>query len=60
MKTGSTLAILVFMIIAIAHLLRMVYGVNMLIGNWNVPMWLSLLGIVGPAAIAWLLWRENH
>ena len=60
MKTGSKLAFLVFMIVATAHLLRVVFGVSLMVGDWTVPQWVSVLGVVGPGAIAWLLWRESR
>ena len=60
MKIGSKLAIIVFSFIAIAHLLRVVYGVSLTIGTWDAPMWVSILGVIGPGAIAWLLWKESR
>jgi len=60
MKTGSKLAIAVFGIVAILHLLRLVYATDMTIGSWNVPMWVSVLGAIGPGAIAIMLWREGR
>lgn len=59
MKTGTTLAIAVFTVVAIAHLLRLVYAIDVSIGDWNAPMWVSVPGFIGPAAIAALLWRES-
>jgi len=59
MKTGSKLAIAVFSIVAIFHLLRIVYAADLIIGTWNAPMWVSVLGIIGPSVIAILLWRES-
>ena len=59
MKTGTKLAIAVFSIVAIAHLLRIVYAVNVSIGTWNAPMWVSVLGVIVPSAIAWMLFRES-
>lgn len=58
MKTGSRLAFLVFIVVAIAHLLRLVFGVDVLIGTWPAPLWLSVLGVAIPGLIAWMLWRE--
>ncbi len=58
MKIGSKLAITVFSIVAIAHLLRLVYAVDVTIGSWDAPMWVSVLGVIGPGAIAGMLWRE--
>jgi len=59
MKTGSKLAIIVFSIVATAHLLRLLFAVSLTIGNWSVPQGLSVLGFVGPGTIAWMLWRES-
>lgn len=59
MKTGSKLAIAVFGVVAFAHLLRIVYAVDVTIGSWNAPMLVSVLGVIGPGAIATLLWRES-
>ena len=28
-------------------------------GETNVPQWISLFGVVVPALVAWLLWRES-
>ncbi len=60
MKTGSMLAILLFILVAIAHLLRVVYGVDVTVGEWNVPQWVSVVGVIVPTAIAVLLWRERQ
>ncbi len=59
MKIGSKLAIIVFSIVATLHLLRMVFGVSLTIDSWLVPQWVSVLGVVGPGVIAWLLLKES-
>jgi hypothetical protein len=59
MKIGSKLAIIVFSIVAVAHLMRLLLDINLTIGNWIAPLWVSGLGVVGPGLIAWLLWRES-
>ena len=59
MKIGSKIAIIFFGIVAIGHLLRMVFAVNLTFGDWNAPMWVSVLGVIGPGIIAVLLWRES-
>lgn len=60
MKIGSKLAILLFLAVALAHLLRLLFGLEVTVGEWNVQQWVSALGVVVPALIAWLLWRENN
>ena len=59
MKTGSRLAILLFVLVAIAHLLRLLYGMDVTVDEWIVPQWASVLGVIVPAAIAALLWKES-
>lgn len=59
MKLGSKLAIILFIVVAIAHLLRIVYSADLILGSWNAPMWVSVLGAVGPGVIAYLLWKES-
>lgn len=60
MKPGSMLAILLFALVAIAHLLRLVNGLDVTVGGWSVPQWVSVGGVIVPAAIAYLLWRESR
>ena len=59
METGSKLGILVFSIVAIAHLLRLIGGIDVTVGNWDVPQWVSLPGIIVPGLIAAMLWKES-
>ena len=45
---------IVFGVVAVAHLLRVVNGWALELGPWSVPMWLSWVGSIGPAALsAW-------
>jgi hypothetical protein len=58
MKLSSQLAILVFCLVALAHFLRLVFQVEILIGGETVPLWASVIGVVVPGALAVGLWRE--
>lgn len=59
MKTGTLLAIIVFVLVAFAHLGRLIDRTEILVGTTAVPQWVSVLGVVVPGLIAWLLWRES-
>ena len=59
MKTGSKLAIVLFVLSAIGHLLRLIVGVPMTVGEWGVPHWISAFGVIVPAIVAYLLWKEG-
>jgi hypothetical protein len=58
MKPASLLAVLVFSLVAIAHLLRLVFQTEVLVGGAIIPMWVSFLGLIVPGALAVALWRE--
>jgi hypothetical protein len=59
MKTGSLLAVIVFVLVAVAHLLRVVSGTEVVVGGVDIPQWVSVLGVIVPGLIAWLLWKES-
>ena len=59
MKTGSKLAIILFTLVAIGHLLRLIGGFPMSVGDWGVPQWFSVFGVVVPGLVAYLLWKEG-
>jgi hypothetical protein len=60
MKTGSLLAIIVFTIVAVAHLLRLVDGTQIVVGSTTIPVWVSFVGVLVPGLIAFLLWKETR
>ena len=59
MKLGSLLAMIFLTIVAFLHLLRLIFGVAFIVGDVAIPMWPSILAIIGPGIIAFLLWKEK-
>ena len=59
MKTGTVLAIIVFIVVAVGHLYRMVSGTEVSINGDIVPQWISVPGVLIPGLIAWVLWKES-
>jgi len=44
----------VFGIVAILHLVRVVLGWDFVLGPWSLPMYISILGTIGPGLLsAW-------
>ncbi|MBI4449544.1 hypothetical protein HY634_00635 [Candidatus Uhrbacteria bacterium] len=43
----------IFLIIAVLHLLRILYRWSAAIGGWSVPMWLSWVALIVAAYLAW-------
>jgi len=59
MKPGSFLAIVLLALVALAHVLRLIMGVEAVVGGMAVPMWVSGIGVAVPTLVAGLLWRES-
>jgi Na+/proline symporter len=60
MKPASFLAVLLLALIAIAHLLRLVFRVEVTVDGVSIPLWASVIACVVPALIALMLWRESR
>jgi len=60
MKPGTVLSVVVFVLVALAHVLRLALQVPVTVGPTEVPLWTSGAGVVVPLALAWLLAREGR
>ena len=60
MKPASLIAVILFSLVAIAHLLRLALQIEVTAAGAVVPMWVSVLGVLVPAGIAVMLWREQR
>lgn len=58
MKPFTRIAVALFALIALAHLLRMFAGWEVMIAGYVTPVWLSLVGLVVAAGLAVMVWRE--
>lgn len=58
-KPFTFLAILVFALVALVHLLRFVFGWEVIISGFAVPMWASILGLLVAGGLAAGLWWES-
>jgi len=58
MKPASLLAAVIFFLVAAAHLLRLVFQTEVLVAGTVIPMWVSVVGIIVPSALAVALLRE--
>ena len=59
MKPATGITIVLLILISIAHLLRLVFQVEIVANGMTIPMWASILGCIVPAALAVMVWREN-
>ncbi len=60
MKRFTMLAVVVFTVVAIAQLVRVVLGWEVVINGWIIPPWVSLVACVIAALLAAMVWRENR
>jgi hypothetical protein len=60
MKPFTTIAIIVFSLIAFMHLLRLLFVWEVSINGMIAPVWLSLLGFMISSGLALMLWRESR
>ena len=60
MKPAALVATLLFSVVAVLHLLRLLFQMEVTVAGTAIPMWPSMLGVLGPAALAVWLWREQR
>jgi hypothetical protein len=60
MKPVTNLAIAIFILIAVMHLMRLVFGWEVTLNALVIPMWVSVLGLLIAGALAYFLWREAY
>lgn len=60
MKPAAFVTILFLGLVALAHLARLVLGVEVTAGTASVPMWASWVALVFTGGLAFALWQETH
>lgn len=60
MKPFTNVAIAIFILIAVLHLLRLIYGWEVTLNSVVIPMWVSVMGLLIPGVLAYFLWREAY
>ena len=58
-KPFTTVTVGVLAVVAIAHALRLIFGLTVALGGAEVAMWVSTVALVVAAALAIGTWREN-
>lgn len=49
-----------FSLVALAHLLRIIYGMSIQVEEYAVPMFVSWMGLILPAVLAFWAFRINR
>ena len=58
MKPFTTIAVALFTLIALVHLLRLFTGWEVVVVGYVVPVWFSLPGLIIAGGLAVMVWRE--
>lgn len=58
MKPFTTIAVILFSLIALLQLLRVILGWEVTVNGMIIPVWASGIAFVVAAALAVMLWRE--
>lgn len=48
----------IFALVALLHILRLILGLEATIGDWDIPLWASVLGIIVGGFLAYLNWSQ--
>ena len=58
MKPFTTIAVALFALIALVHLLRLFAGWEVVVTGFVIPVWWSAIGLVIAGGLALMVWRE--
>jgi hypothetical protein len=56
----TTLAAIIFAVIALLHLYRLFTHFQIIAGSHTIPMWVSYFGVLIPGVLALMLFRESR
>ena len=59
MKPFTKIAAVLLALVSLLHLLRVILNVDLMVGNSEVPMWVSVMGFIIPLLLSIGLWRES-
>lgn len=60
MKPAALVAVLFLSVVALLHVMRLIFQVQITVGSTEIPMWASVLAVIGPGALAVWLWKEQR
>ena len=60
MKPFTAIAVAVFTLMAVIHVIRLIVGWEVIVAGFVIPVWWSALGMVVAGGLALMVWREAH
>jgi hypothetical protein len=58
LKPISIVAVVIFSLVALVHLVRIALGWEVTVNGISIPMWASVIACAVSAALAFMLWRQ--
>ena len=59
MKTFTKISALLLAVVAVFHLLRVIFDIEVIVDQMSMPMWVSTVGFIIPAILSIGLWKES-
>ena len=59
-KLFTKVAAILLALIAVGHVLRVVYAVEVIVGGMLIPVGVSIPVVVVAGGLAWMVWRESE
>jgi uncharacterized integral membrane protein len=59
-KPFTTIAVGIFSLICLLHIVRLMAGIELVAGGWVVPLWVSAPGAIVTGGLAYMLWKEMN
>jgi hypothetical protein len=59
MKPAAGVTVIFLVLIALLHVVRVIFQVEVTVDGTEVPVWVSAFAVLGPGALAIWLWREQ-
>ncbi len=60
MKPAALVAVIFLAVVALLHVVRLAFQLEVMVGATLVPLWASAFAVLGPGALAIWLWREQR
>ena len=60
MKTGTFIAMIFQILVTIAHILRVITQVDIIVGSYYVPLWMSYAAVILTVVLAAAMWNEHR
>jgi hypothetical protein len=60
MRPSTVITIAFLLVICAAHLVRVIYRMEIVAGGVTIPLWASVAASLGTAALAGWIWRDQR